>query len=144
TLTVDLPATDADGNALSYAARFSGPAQRAFDLDQQLGLSYMGSYYTNLQGHGERWLQGTAAQYFLLPNGELRRWRDAAYSFGSAGLVATLDAGYYANPSKLWDAKAAPTVTVNGQHLNITAAPTYTGGFAVDVTVSNGHSQTSP
>ena len=103
-LTLTLTASDADGDPLTYSARLqnqTGWAQ-AYALDQQLGLSYMGSYYTNFQGHNEKWLQGTDAQYFLLPNGELRRWRDVNYSYGSAGLVATLDSSVYTDPGLLW------------------------------------------
>src|SRR5262249_54458031 len=110
----------------------------AYQLDQQLGLSSSGDYSTNFQGHQEKWLQGGDAQYFVLPNGELRRWRDAAYSYGAAGLVAKLDATYYADPSKLWDARAIATLAVSGNRLTITPSTNSPGDGTVNVSVSDG------
>src|SRR5207248_1207305 len=97
-----------------------------------------GSYSTNFQGHQEKWLNGTGSQYFILPNGELRRWRDINYSYGTAGLVATLDPSDYADPSLLWNAKPAPAVSAVGNQLTIDPAAGYTGSFVVQVSASDG------
>src|SRR5207253_190212 len=76
-------------------------------------------------------------QYLLLPNGELRRWRNAAFSYGPAALVATLDASYYAEPSKLWDPKPLPAASISGTDLTIDPAAGYHGSFVVQATASN-------
>src|SRR5262249_9427504 len=118
-IVLSLQGTDANGDALSYSARVVGQnvLTQAGQLDQSLGLSFMGSYYTNFQGHNEKWLQGADAQYFLLPNGELRRWHDMQSSYGPAGLVATLGANFYANPELLWN--PASVLSVSGNQLTI-------------------------
>src|SRR5262249_26838287 len=105
--TLALNASDADGDPLTYAAqlRIDGLAGLAYQLDQQLNLTSDGNYYTNFQGNGEKWLQGNGGQYFILPDGQLRRWRNTTYSYGVAGLVGTLDPSYYADPSRLWNAQ---------------------------------------
>src|SRR5262249_24374144 len=138
--TLTLDASDADGDPLTYSAQLqmTGLTGLAYQLDQQLGLSSSGDYSTNFQGHQEKWLQGGDAQYFVLPNAELRRWRDAAYSYGAAGLVAKLDATYYADPSKLWDARAIATLAVSGNRLTITPSTNSPGDGTVNVSVSDG------
>ena len=62
-----------------------------------------------MYGAREKWILGSGNQwYFLLPNGELRKYLGTMpASLGSGGLVATLDPSFYADPSLLWNAKAA-------------------------------------
>src|SRR5262249_6258098 len=112
-------------------------------LDQRLGLSYMGSYSTSFQGRQEKWMQGTDAQYCILPNGELRRWRNSVYTYGRQGLVATLDASFYVTPSKLWNAKLPVTVSVSGNQLTLTPASTFSGTVTVVASVSDGMATTT-
>src|SRR5262249_24889112 len=114
---------------------------QAGQLDQSLGLSFMGSYYTNFQGHNEKWLQGADAQYFLLPNGELRRWHDMQYSYGPAGLVATLGANFYANPELLWN--PASVLSVSGNQLTIHRPGGLSGNSGVEVATSDGQAATT-
>src|SRR5262245_45997235 len=66
-LVLSLNGADANGDALSYSARIVGQnvLAQAGQLDRDLGLGFTGSYHTNFQGHNEKWLQGTSAQYFL-------------------------------------------------------------------------------
>src|SRR5262249_20523513 len=106
-LTVTLNATDPDQDPLAFSGRVIDPdiPALAYALDQQLQLTFTGSYNTGFQGYDEKWLQGADAQYCLLPNGELRRWKDYNYTYGSYGLVATLPTIYYADPSLLWNAQ---------------------------------------
>src|SRR5262249_22891334 len=137
-LTVALSATDADGEPLTYSARVTGPVATAYALDQPLSLSHPCSYYTNYQGQQENWRQGKDGQYFLLPSGELRRWRDAGYSYGPMGLVATLDGSYYVDPSKLWNALPPPQLSVADNQLTIDPASGFVGAFTVQATVTDG------
>jgi hypothetical protein len=142
-LTVNLSAHGGTG-AYRYSAQVNGSTSQAYQLKQQLGLSYAGSYFTNAWGHQEKWLLGNNQQwYFILPDGELRKWAGTiSASMASTALVAVLGSSYYADPSLLWNAKpaAAVTVTVNGNQLTIRAPSGTTGSFVVQVTVSDGSS----
>ncbi len=85
-------------------------AQKAYDLDQQLGLHTYpnGTYYANARGAGEKYLLGNGnGLYFLLPNGALYRWGG---SIAGSTLVATLSADYYANPALLYQAQSPAAV----------------------------------
>src|SRR5262249_61653918 len=79
-LTVALSATDADGEPLTYSARVTGPVATAYALDQRLGLSYLGSYYTNYQRQHGKWPQCKDRPHPLLPRGELTTAQHARYS----------------------------------------------------------------
>ena len=102
----------------------------------------MGSYYTNEFGQNEKWMSGTSGTWYcILPNGQVRRWAGSmSATLQSANLIATLNASYYANPSLLWNAQPVTTlgVSINGNHLTITAPSNATGSFQVTATVSNG------
>src|SRR5207247_7459474 len=105
-VVVYVDASDANGDPLTYSARLVGQSSVAlnYQLDQRLNLSWSGNYYTNFLGREEKWLQGKDAQYFLLSDGELRRWTNATTSFTPAGLVANVDPHVYDDPSLLWQA----------------------------------------
>jgi hypothetical protein len=81
-------------------------AQVAYDLDQDLGL--IGNSTYNWGGANEKWLGSTSgAWYFLTEDGSLYKWIGSSPGAGfvsGSQLVATLDATYYADPSKLFDA----------------------------------------
>jgi hypothetical protein len=143
TLNLTLAGSDPNGLPLTYSASVAGSAaSQAYRLDQQLGLKYMGSYYTNIWGQDERWMgSASGAWYCILPNGQLRRWAGSmTATLLPANLVATLDPSYYANPSLLWNAKPAVSLStsVKGNQLTIQAPANATGSFQVTVTVSNG------
>src|SRR5262249_36680395 len=143
--TLALNASDADGDPLTYAAqlRIDGLAGLAYQLDQQLNLTSDGNYYTNFQGNGEKWLQGNGGQYFILPDGQLRRWRNTTYSYGVAGLVGTLDPSYYADPSRLWNAQPLAALALSGNQLTITPSANFPGSGTVAVNVSDGFTTTT-
>jgi subtilisin family serine protease len=144
-LVVNLNATDPAGLALQYSAQAVGLASQAYQLQQQLGLSYMGSYFYNSWGANEKWLLGTGSiWYCLTPDGDLRKWAGTiASTLLPSGVVANLGVAYYNDPSLLWNAAApsAPpvTLTAKGSQLTINAPASYTGSFQVTVTVSDGH-----
>jgi hypothetical protein len=141
-LRVALSASDPNGNPLTFSARTTGGTSLAYQLDQQLGLSYAGSYYLNNWGLNEKWLLGTNnVWYLILPNGELRRWSgDYTGTLSPSGLVATLPAAFYADPSLLWNAtNQLPTVNYSFSGSQLTLSPgSYAGTFTVEVTVSDG------
>jgi len=144
-LTLGLSATDADGDALTYAARITAVTPLAYQLDAQLGLSYAGSYYENAHGFGEKWLSSTLSGdwYCILPSGEVRRWTGSdTTTFGPAGLIATLDASYHADPSKLWNAQlgllSQVAVSVTGNQLRLDPIAGFLGTFTVETAASDG------
>ena len=99
TLGATLVGSDADNDPLTY---FASPLLmgQAYQLDQQLGLTFPGSYYANFQGHSEKWLNGTDAQYLVLPNGELRK-ADAGTRLDLGTLKAQLEPLVYDDPTFL-------------------------------------------
>jgi subtilisin family serine protease len=150
TLTVPLHASDADGDSLTYSVQvmtIDRLAQKAYSLDQQLGLhTYAnGSYYTNARGAGEKYLLGNSnVLYFLLPSGSLYRWGGR---IANSTLVDTLGSAYYSNPTLLYNAQtpsltsissASVTATVSGSTLTITRQAGFSNAICVQVRVSDG------
>jgi len=109
TLAIPLHASDADGDGLTYSVQamtIDRMAQKAYSLDQQLGLhTYAnGSYYVNARGAGEKYLLGNGnGLYFILPDGALYCWSG---SIAGSTPVTTLSADYYADPTLLHDAQS--------------------------------------
>ena len=92
----------------------SGPAADAFALDQALGLFTTGNLWTNWGGQGETWLRAANdgnQWYYTLPSGKVYRWDNSSgILFGrplNGVLVATLDPGFHADPSLLYNAQPA-------------------------------------
>lgn len=144
-LNVSLPASDADGDALTFLASAQTPDATAYQLNQQYGFKQSNAtYYYNLYGLGEKWLIGNNnLWYALLPNGKIQRWTQSiTHTMLAANLVATVDPKFYAEPRLLWNA-AAPvtppiTFTFSGNQMTIQRPATLTGIFFIDVTVSDG------
>jgi hypothetical protein len=138
---VTLNGSDPANLPLTYSASVAGAAaSEAYLLDHQLGLNYTGSYYTNEFGQNEKWMSSTSGTWYcILPNGQVRRWAGSmAATMQAANLLGTLNASYYANPSLLWNAQPAVTVSVTGNQLTITTPANATGSFQVTATASNG------
>jgi hypothetical protein len=141
-----LQASDSDGDPLVYSTQVLAVdpvAQRAYELDQRLGLRFSRSYRTNLRRAGEKYMLGNGGRtYFILPNGELHLFRG---TIRRSPLVATLSPAYYANPALLHDARPpgltpsdVATVTVAGSELVIDPRAGFLGSFTVVVTASDG------
>jgi len=151
-LTLTLSGHDPDGDTLTYTAQVQGAQSSnalAYQLKQQLGLSYAGSYYTNSWGQNEKWLEGSGGLwYIILPDGELRQWSSTlSATLAPAALIATLDSSYYDDPSLLWNAQPASApaigVSITGNQLTIQPPSGYTGSFTVQVTMSDGQTSVS-
>ena len=155
TLSMTLSASDADGDPLTYSAHamtVDPLAQRAYALDQQLGLHTFpdGTYYTNARGASEKYMVGTNdVLYFILPNGALYRWGG---SIAGSMLADTLTPSYYATPALLHDAQPLvympisadnATVGISGNTLTINRAANYGSDFYVQVNVSDGLATTT-
>jgi Concanavalin A-like lectin/glucanases superfamily len=81
----------------------------ATQLDRDLNLNATDNLFYNWGGKNERWVVGGEYPtdfdwYFILPNGELHLW-DGTQSSASGPLVATLDATFHEDISKLVDAQ---------------------------------------
>ncbi|MGE3779647.1 MAG: S8 family serine peptidase, partial [Pirellulaceae bacterium] len=88
-------------------------ARKAYDLDQQYGFKFGGSYHANWGVPGAKWIQDKAGGWwFLLNDGRLFQWNGTT-RFMTSKHVATLDASYNADPRKLYDAEP-PAETGSG------------------------------
>jgi hypothetical protein len=149
TRTIALSATDPNGAALTFFAQVVAPGNQAYQLRQQLGLTYLGDYYFNVWGQSEKWLGSTAGQWYcILPDGELRRWAGTmSATLTAANLVGTLNGAVYNDPSLLWNAQATSlppvALSLSGNQLTISVAAGYTGSFQVTVTASDGTHSTA-
>ena len=143
--TISLFGSEPGVTALTYAATvLSSPATLAYQLKQQLGLLYAGSYYLNQWGDNEKWLKSTSGTWYcILPNGQLRKCAgNLAGTLLPANLIATLPTSFYTDPSLLWNAQpssaAPPTVSIVGNKLTIAAPQGATGSYQIQVSVSDG------
>jgi hypothetical protein len=139
TLTLTLPATDADGDIITYTATARSGDAGAYELRQRLGLAAYVSQYDNCSGRGEKWLRDTRGGWLvLLPDGKIYR---------NATLEGQVDAGFHANPQRLLESQPAQPLDVGlalaGNQLTIDPATNYAGQFLVDVTATDGMATTS-
>jgi len=139
---IDLPATDADGDDLTYTVTYHDARQLAWDAVQAFGLNRYLPHNTNVLRANEKWLFGTGHQiYLLFENGDLRRW---AGSVALSPVVANVGADYYADPNELINVtqpNAAPIglVTVDSQNKQLVINPAgFEGDLLVNVTVTDG------
>lgn len=139
-LPVDITATDADGDLLSFEVTVEGSL--AAQLSQEHGLFDGGldNYSLNWGGQQEKWLRGDAGWYYLLPDGSLYHWEG---SFASSTLLGVPGADYYDDPQQLLNAVApdASVTVIDGQL--VIDAGTQTGEFTVTVMASDGFDVTS-
>jgi hypothetical protein len=151
TLAISLGAADADSDTIVYTTQVftTDPvAQTAYDLDQQVGLRYLGTYCQNLYGANEKWMGGAnGLSYGILPDGRVIAWYG---SFVTSPVVATLTSAYWNDPSLLWNAQApalvpssAATATVSGNTLTIDPQSSFAGAFYVRVAASDGAASAS-
>jgi subtilisin family serine protease len=145
TIQVPLVASDPENEPIRFSYRQIYLPAQAYQLDQLYGFTSTGNYNTNSRGVNEKWI-GSANQawYWIMPNGDVRRWAGTtAETLMSANLLATLDASYYADPAKLWNAPYAgmpPAVfSISGNTLSIRSPAQWLGTYSVEVTATDGH-----
>jgi hypothetical protein len=145
TIVVPLAVVSPSGNPITFSVRQVYLPALAYQLDQQYGFNYSGSYYLNTYGANEKWFMGAGSiWYCILPNGEVRRWAGSmSATLTPANLIATLDPSYYSDPSKLWNASYAgmpPAVfSFDGNKLSILGPAYWLGTYSVVVSASDGH-----
>ena len=135
TLSVELAASDADGDVLVYGAELINSV--IGELDATLDLQATNDFHTNWGGHNEKWLRSNSGHWcFILPNGEFHRWTG---NFNDSELLTTLDTTFYDNPNLIAEPQAiSVVVSVNGSQLLIDAADDFVGTLQVRVSVSDG------
>lgn len=146
TVQVAMNAANAGSQAVNYQVQVSGD-NPAYDLEQQLNLTYTGNLMQNALGLNEKWLQSTTSNlanggwYAILPDGEVRAWTGGT---STGATVATLDPAVYADPALLYNA-AAPTAgaSFSGSVLTLTPPGNFVGTLQVTVNASNGTSTAS-
>jgi uncharacterized protein YkwD len=145
-VNVTLTAADTSNQPVSYQAQVTGD-NPAYDLEQNLNLTYTGNFMQNAIGLNEKWLQSTTSNlayggwYAILPDGEVRPWTGGTTT---GPTVAWLDTAVYANPSLLYNA-AAPTASTSfsGNVLTLSPPGNFIGSLQVTVTATEGTSTTS-
>ncbi|MBI1916750.1 MAG: hypothetical protein HYS12_18750, partial [Planctomycetes bacterium] len=144
TLPVALHGWDYDKDPITYSARALGSPH---PLVAQLGLFYLGEYFTGYHGYHEKWLGGPGGTFYgLFPGGELRKWLgNITDTLSAKGLVATVGRSFYDDPSLLLDPPAPANVRlwVNGNVLTIDPPVTFAGSFVVEASVSDGQDSAS-
>ncbi len=117
----------------------------AAKLQQQLGLVFAGSYYTNFMGQNEKWMvtRDFRTWYAILPNGEVRKAANTrADLLKPENLIATLSPSYYADPSLLWNAQAPKqpkgNLTLQGTQVVLELQEEFVGTLGLEVSVSDG------
>jgi hypothetical protein len=149
TVQAPLVASDPENQPLTFTYKQIYLPALAYQIDQQYGLTSSGNYYTNLQGANEKWLIGNNQQWYcLMPNGELRRWAGTMTdTLAPANLMATFNAAYYNDPTKIWHAPYAgmpPAVfSISGSTLSVRSPAYWIGTYAVQVTASDKHNSVS-
>ena len=98
-VTPGQPAEILEVRQLLSATSASSVEQQAYDLDQELELSFKGKYWENHAQLGEKWMKSDVqdAWYYITPDG-------GVYDHPSQTLVLQLTPEYYADPSLLHDA----------------------------------------
>ena len=114
------PFVEPISSALSKEPPASSAASLALSLDESLGLHTTGNLFFNWGGLNEKWVQDADAQwYYILPDGKFFRWNGSPSSALSGTLLATLDAGYHADPVTLYAAYDAPQAQALDTNLNL-------------------------
>ncbi len=140
-LLIDLVASDADGDSLSYEVRLEDSLAAQIMAEHHLHeMSWRDDYALNWGGQNEKWLQGDQGWYFLLPDGTLNLWGG---SFATSTQLAAFSTVHYDNPHRLLSA-TDPNIGVDilSDRLVISAG-SQTGAFPVEVIVSDGSDTSS-
>lgn len=135
-LVLDLSASDADGDPLTFDVRITGSLSAeimaAHNLYEIVGLD---DYAINWGGQNEKWLQGDNGWYFLLPDGSLNEWNG---SFETSPELAAFSTEIYDDPQLLLNA-TMPDVSaqvIDGQL--VVMSGTQAGIFEIEVIASDG------
>ncbi len=139
--TVNVAATDPDGDTLTYSASILRPGELAYNLKQQYGfyLSRADGWY-NYYGQQEKELESSAGTFVIFPDGNL-------YQYGSGNLkhkfIGNVGTNCWSNLSALVSPPAPSgspqgTVSWTGNQLRVTPNAGFSGSLSIDVSVSDG------
>ncbi len=118
-LTINLSPTG------TYTLRQAG-SQASF-LDQDLGLTFSGSYSQNFGGQNEKWIRGVTNAfnnpwYFIKPSGQFFAWNGTPNQAAGTQLAA-LEPIFWAFPQLLHDSSPEHLARVIDQALGLAVAP---------------------
>ena len=117
---VPIPATDADGDPLTFTAKAAGT--EAFFLATDLGLKPL-RRPVNWGGQGEKWFQGAGGPYFLKPNGDFHQW-DGTPRQATGPLLASLPPAFFLFPDLLTRPSDADLAALLDRRLGLTTTAT--------------------
>ncbi|MGF1581029.1 MAG: beta strand repeat-containing protein [Gemmataceae bacterium] len=144
-LILDLAASDADREAVSYETVVKGWDELS-DWNERLGLyQFVGSYYTNYLGDNEKWLRSDVEDrwYVLLENGDFHPVTGTELE----EKVASFGPEVWSNPTLLHEAippANPPVKTAVAQGQLVLDIPQYfLGTFRVEVTATDGSTSTT-
>jgi hypothetical protein len=102
-------------------------------LDQALALDFAGTYAQNYGGRDEKWLLGQGNQWFFIDSvGRFHIW-DGTLNRASGPRLTTLDAMFWAQPERLYNAQANEvTAAIVSNVLSIDPIPNWTGQIVVE------------
>lgn len=137
--SVNLPAVDADGDALSYTAEVVGSgALAALDAAhgfQDSAVIAANNYYFNTRGAGEKYLRADDGWYVLLADGGLYKWGG---SVAASTIVANVGTAVYNDPKLLTNAHLNVAFKFQNNTLWVDPPRGFAGTFQVRLTATDG------
>lgn len=150
TFTINVSATDPDGDTLIYdAAAFQASQLEidAYELKQTHGFRPAGNEAYNYRGQGEKYFYGEGSRwFFMLPDGAIHRWNG---SITASPKIAQLDASFHQQLSRLTEATSPGassvnvTTTWNGSDLVVDINDNTLESFVIQVDVSDQYETTT-
>ena len=108
--------------------------QLAYELDQDLELTFTGNFYLNWGGANEKWiLSHGSTWHFITPDGKFYRWNNGspgANFISSSTLIATLDGSYYSAPENLYEAPYFGTLEELAESLDQSLQLYFNGSYS--------------
>ncbi|MEZ6132265.1 MAG: hypothetical protein R3C59_26690 [Planctomycetaceae bacterium] len=132
----DVSISDVDGDTVSTSATADS---LAWYLDQKLGLKTNGNLFEDYFGANEKWiLDADNDWYYITETGGLYEWNGRGLQ---GTLVATFDASFHADPSRLYDAQRTTVpvqVNMANDQVTVTRSPGFDQPYVVTVTGNDG------
>ncbi|MEZ6039264.1 MAG: DNRLRE domain-containing protein [Planctomycetaceae bacterium] len=106
----------------------SGLATTVHQLDSQLNLRFYKSLFEDFGGEGERWFLGDNGWYYILPTGEVYRWKAQPITPSqplTGTLVVELNHSYFRDPSLIYLASNPVVAAVDGTTIDTIDLPSF-------------------
>jgi len=144
---INLPATDADGDTVTYAAD-AAPVSGAFAMRKKLGLKRYIRAYDDHRGWNEKYMRSAwGALYYVTTEGAIYKWNGVNQEHGNR-LIGAVDARYYERPDVWLRTRLGPTTVIakssvkakiiNNNELEVSWLNSFAGSFLAKVTATDG------